>query len=180
MNYSIQLVTGRDAAFFLTEWEAGGVEIDETLVGLFNAAHGSNERVLAERLSYFDLAVVRFSLAELLKIGLLPEWVWKRVRWQRVNSSPSVARLKDALEREVLGPGLLQAKERQIRLLKLVQAINRVEGLPTRIDGEVEGLAGRTERVVVFRSGVVAYDRTPHPLPFLRALGRVITLHSSA
>lgn len=173
MNYQITLVIGDSASFFLSEWHAGGVEITDEVVGLFGVKPGRDEMLL-DALDVYNLQTVQWNLTDLMKIGLSPHWIWKRVVWQRERESSSLRDAARKLE-GLLGPGVYEDNQRKIRILQLVQAIYRREGLPFRIEGEVTGPGGRPDRVFVYPGGVVAYDRTPHPLPFLQAVAQVMT-----
>jgi len=81
MNYQLRLVSGDDALFFLEEWPPKGVEINERVVGLFDAAQPRWSQKLQEALALYDLKLVSFELVDLLKIGLSPAWTWKAMRW---------------------------------------------------------------------------------------------------
>lgn len=162
MNYQLRLVRGPGAAFFLEEWAPGGVEITPEAVGLFEA-HKDRSR-LAEQLETFGLEPVSFSLVQLVKVGLAPTWTWRSVRW--ASDSPALAEAVRRIE-SLLGPEIRAARERQIQLLKLLQAVSRREGAPVRLEGAYARPGGRVELIYVYASGVVAYDRTPHPIAFL-------------
>lgn len=172
MNYQLRLVCGDDALFFLEEWPPKGVEINERVVGLFDAAQPRWSQKLQEALALYDLKLVSFELVDLLKIGLSPAWTWKAMRWFGRCTCQMVEPAR-RLE-ELLGPGLHEDRDRQVRVLKLVQAMVKRLGPPALIEGSVTRPSGREERVVVYATGVVAYDRTPHPLPFLQAVAEVI------
>lgn len=174
MNYQLQLITGPDASFFLDEWPAGGVEIDEQVVGLFDAAGPRRRDQLSEALSLYGLSKVAFGLTDLLKIGFSTEWEWQDIRW--LTSQPSREVESERRLREALGPGLHEDRKRQIRLLQLVQATARRRGAPTFIQGCITRPSGRKEKVIVYAMGLVAYDRTPHPVEFLRAVASVVSL----
>lgn len=168
MNYRLQIVVGNEAPFFLEEWPGGGVEISDRAIGLFEVKERGRGATLDEMLAEYGLARASFGLTELLKIGLSREWTWTSIQWA------GMAALRDAdiwnRIQKTLGPGLLEDQSRQLQLLKQVQAVTRRLGFPKSIEGYVTRPAGRTERIVVYASGVVAYDRTPHPLGFLQAV----------
>ena len=173
MNYQLQLITGPDALFFLDEWPSGGVEIDDRVVGLFDAAGPRRQDQLNEALALYGLTKVAFGLTDLLKIGLSREWEWQDIRWL---SSQSQRELDSARRlRQILGSGLHEDPKRQISLLQLVQATVKRLGPPTLIQGYITRPSGRQERVIVYATGLVAYDRTPHPVEFLRAVASVVS-----
>lgn len=165
MNYQLRLVKGEAAAFFLEEWAPGGVEIAPDVVGLFDALR-SDEREFAEQLETYGLEPVSFNLTQLVKVGLAEHWVWHAVRWANERESSALSEAVRRIER-LLGAGIREDRERQIQLLKLLQAAARREGPPARIEGVFPRPSGRRDRIYVYATGIVAYDRTPHPLPFL-------------
>lgn len=171
MNYQLQLITGPDAPFFLSEWPAGGVEIDDRVVGLFDAAGPRREARLAEALALYGLSKVTFGLMGLLKVGLLRSWRWQDIRW--LGGAPAGWADADTRLRELLAPGLHDDPQRQVRLLQLVQATAKRLGAPTLVQGSVSWPDGRQEKVIVYATGIVAYDRTPHPIAFLRDVASV-------
>lgn len=172
MNYQLQLVTGSDALFFLEEWPAGGVEIDERVVGLFDAAGPRREEKLTEALALYGLTRVAFGLTDLLKVGFSREWEWQDIRW--LGASPAGRSDSESRLRELLAPGLHDDPKRQLGLLRLVQATAKRWGVPTLVQGSVTRPDGRREKVIVYATGLVAYDRTPHPIEFLRAVASVV------
>lgn len=168
MNYRLQLVVGDGAPFFLEEWAKGGVEITERVVGLFISGKDERGSPLDEALAEYGLRRVSFGLKQLLKIGFSREWTWTGIRWLEPDPSLETGILS-RIQRS-LGPGLMDDRERQVLLLKQVQAAARRLGDPAFIEGVVARPAGRAERILVYAGGIVAYDRTPHPLAFLRAV----------
>lgn len=171
MNYQLQLITGPDALFFLDEWPAGGVEIDERVVGLFDAAGPRRKAQLTEALALYGLSAVTFGLTGLLKVGFLRTWQWQDIRWIGGQQAGRVD--EEARIRELLSPGLHGDPKRQIRLLQRVQATAKRRGTPTLVQGSVPWPGGRREKVIVYATGIVAYDRTPHPLEFLRDVASI-------
>ncbi len=163
MNYQLRLIKGPGASFFLEDWAPGGVEITPEVVGLFEAWKDPGR--LAEQLETYGLEPVSFSLAQLVKVGLAGSWTWRSVRWAR--ESPALLEVVRRVE-SLLGPEIRTDRQRQIQLLKLLQAASRREGAPARLEGAYLRPGGRVELIYVYTSGVVAYDRTPHPIPFLR------------
>lgn len=172
MNYQLRLVKGPEAGFFLEDWAPGGVEIAPDVVGLFDALK-LGKRELAEQLETYGLEPVAFNLTQLVKVGLAKHWTWHSVRWAREVDSPA---LREAVRRieSLLGPEIRRDPARQIQLLKLLQATSRREGAPARIEGSFSRPSGRVERIYVYATGVVAYDRTPHPFPFLAEVAAVV------
>lgn len=174
VNYRLQLVAGEEAEFFLEDWPAGGVAISPHVVGLFDAHRPPDGQRVDEALADYGLRRVAFGLKELVKIGFSDRWTWTGIRWL----DPRSQRHPGPWQRvsQSLGPGFLADRERQIRLLKEVQAAAKCLGPPDLIEGIIERPGGRTEPVWVYATGVVAYDRTPHPLPFLKALAEAAGL----
>lgn len=171
MNYQLRLVRGPGASFFLEDWAPGGVEILPEVVGLFDALR-RGEQELARELETYGLEPVTFNLTQLVKVGLSPHWTWRSARWARESKSPALREAVRKIE-ALLGPEIREDRERQIQLLKLLQAAARREGTPTRIEGSFVRPGGRVDLIYVYASGVVAYDRTPHPLPFLHDVAAV-------
>lgn len=171
MNYRIQLIHGEGADFFLEEWRFGGVKITPAMVGLFEAARHKDE--LDESLDVFQLDRVTFDLMSLLKVGLSPEWLFTGIHWSKERESASLATIQAKLH-GVLGTGLIEDQARQLHLLKLVKAAVKREGTPAWIEGRYESGSGRSDRVLLFASGVVTYDRTPHPQPLLEKVAAVV------
>ena len=163
MNYQLRLVKGPGAGFFLEDWAPGGVEITPDAVGLFEAWKERGR--LAEQLATYGLKPVSFTLPQLVKVGLAKSWTWRSVRW--ASESPALREVVRRIE-SLLGPEIRTDRERQIQLLRLLQATSRREGAPARLEGAYLRPGGRVELIYVYTSGVVAYDRTPHPIPFLR------------
>lgn len=172
MNYQLRLVCGVDAPFFLEEWPPKGVEISDRVVGLFDAAGPRRSQELKKALAVYDLSLVSFELVDLLKIGFSNAWTWKELRWLQADAL-KIAEPARRL-RELFGPGLHQEPARQVRILQLVQAIARRFGPPSLIEGSITRPSGREEKVVVYATGIVAYDRTPHPIEFLRTVAAVV------
>jgi len=154
----------------LEDWPAGGVEISDRAVGLF--LDGVHERgsALDEALAGYGLVRASFGLKELLRIGFSTEWTWTGIRWAKGDNQVE-AGLLGRLHR-TLGPGLHEDRQRQILLLKQVQAASKRLGDPSLVEGFIVRPGARTERVLVYASGIVAYDRTPHPLSFLREIAQ--------
>lgn len=182
LNYQIRLIVGDAASFFLSEWQSGGVEITENVAGLFGAAGDSkgtrddNMLSLYSELDVYGLASIDFTLTDMVKIGLSTKWTWTRIIWPRRDHGANASYLQEAENRlkDVLGPGLKDDHRRQVSLLKLIQAASRKIGEPIGIEGEVDGVGRRTEKIIVYKTGVVAYDRTPHPLRFLKLIAQVV------
>lgn len=166
MNYRLQLVAGPDAAFFLEDWKPGGVEIAGSLVGLYDAPTAAAAQARFDHaLADYGLARVEFDFLALMKIGFLPSWRWRGVFWPGPAARSAVLRASALLQEDLQGDARVRAD-----VLRFMQAAQRALGPPQSLQGEVARPSGRSERVVVYRTGVVAYDRTPHPLQFLREL----------
>lgn len=172
MNYQIQLVFGPDADFFLEEWAPGGIMISQDVVGLFDAMIGGIKgRHVDEELSLYGLTRVRFDLTAMAKVGLTPSWRWRQVYWAD-DRSRAVTEAASRIERLLSGD--LKAKEK-VTLLQLMQATTRRAGLPSYIAGVVSRSSGRQESVRVYHTGIVAYDRTPHPMEFLTDVAAIVS-----
>lgn len=169
MNYHLTLVYGESASFLLEEWPAGGVEIDFDVVGLFEGL--KQDRELDQALDLYQAKRVAFGATELLKVGLARSWEWRQVGWE--GNGPLARRAAERIG-ELLVGGFPADKDRQVRLLKLVQATIRELGPPAFVGGLVKRASGRDDRVTVYASGAVTYDKTPHPMPFLQELSAVI------
>lgn len=169
MNYRVQLVIGEEAEFFLEEWEPGGIVIAPVAIGLFPARPGRGEQLEAI-LADYGLKRATFDSMALLKVGFSREWTWTRIRWPQERRFPhlveAVRRIEAALE-----SGLND--ERKLELLRLVQHMVKRHGPPASVEGEIDRPHGRKDPVSVHRTGIIAYDRTPHPLPLLQEAARI-------
>lgn len=165
MNYHLTLVVGESAPFLLEEWPSGGVEIDDDVVGLFEGL--KRDRELAAALDLYQAQRVEFDATTLLKVGLARSWEWRRVGWE--GQGPLARRAMEQIN-QLLSEGFPADKDRQVRLLKLIQAASRELGPPKSVDGLVKRASGREDKVTVYASGAVTYDKTPHPMSFLKEI----------
>lgn len=177
MNYRVQLVVGDGAAFFLEEWPAGGVEILPDVVGLFEVPPVRADRhAFEEQLEMYGLGRAAFGLKELLRIGLSSEWRWQGAAWSTTGEPRLAGETSKRLQALLQRGDPCNDQEVQLNALRIMQAAERRLGTPLTIHGEWRRESGRVERLLVFRTGIVAYDRTPHPLPFLRRVAEIVKL----
>ncbi len=175
MNYALQLVVGDGADFFLEDWKPGGVGITEEVVGLFDAETSlSDARAFQDRLGDYGLRQVQFTFMDLMRIGLLTVWEWQGARWVESQKSRAGQAASERLAQLLAGENRRGAQT-QKRVLQLMQAAVRELGTPTLLYGEISRSSGRSDRVLVYRHGMVAYDHTPHPQAFLEHVARVAT-----
>lgn len=180
MNYKLQLVVGDGADFFLEDWEAGGVVMSEEVVGLFDVPAREEEvRAFKDRLSEYGLSPFSFGFMDMMRVGLADEWRWGGVRWIRAQESQTAQRAGDRVA-SLLAADYRRDPETRKKLLQLMQATVRKLGTPTLLDGEIPRPGGRNDRVLVYSQGIIAYNHTPHPRPFLERIARVVGVSADA
>ncbi len=164
MNYSAKLWRGASADLFVEQWPGGGIVVRPDVVGAFFTSRGAHALAsLQEAAVAWELAEVRCGLRELLLAAFSPDWVWTEAVWslsgdarRRLEEDPRYGQLRRHLGRPV--PGAQQAE-----VLRAVMGLVQRYGPLQAVRGQVGG-----NPLSLHATGIVSYQRTPHPISFLR------------
>lgn len=163
---------GDSAPFFLEDWKPGGVEITPTVVGLFDVPVSRSRREgFAKQLYDYGLHMGRLQFMDMMRIGWSDVWSWRGAGWPEEKEIHK--RASNRISR-LLATDFRRDSRAQKSLLQFMQAARRQLGPPLVLDGEYRRAGGQSQRVLIYKDGVIAYDRTPHPQPLLEEVAGLL------